>query len=95
MLCIRGTSHGSVSVRLSVRSRSSTRTAKPRITQTTSHDSPGTLVLDAKDVREIPPGSPPAGAPNTGWVGIGDFRQITGYISKTVQDRLMVSIKVE
>ena len=29
-----------------------------------------------------------------GWVKIGDFRQITGYISKTVQDRRMVSIKV-
>jgi len=30
-----------------------------------------------------------------GWVKIGDFRQITGYISKTVQDRRMVSIEVE
>jgi len=30
-----------------------------------------------------------------GWVKIGDFRQITGYISKTVQDRGVVSIKVE
>ena len=30
-----------------------------------------------------------------GWVRIGDFRQIAGYISKTVQDRRMVSIKVE
>ena len=29
------------------------------------------------------------------WVKIGDFPQITGYISKTVQDRRMVSIKVE
>ena len=29
-----------------------------------------------------------------GWVKIGDFRQIAGYISKTVQDRRMVSIKV-
>jgi len=29
------------------------------------------------------------------WVKIGDFRQITGYISKTVQDRRTVSIKVE
>ena len=29
------------------------------------------------------------------WVKIGVFRQITGYISKTVQDRRMVSIKVE
>ena len=29
------------------------------------------------------------------WVKIGDFRQITGYISKTVQDGRMVSIKVD
>jgi len=29
------------------------------------------------------------------WVKIGDFRQIAGYISKTVQDRRMISIKVE
>ena len=30
-----------------------------------------------------------------GWIKIGDFRLLTGYISKTVQDRRMVSIKVE
>ena len=30
-----------------------------------------------------------------GWVKIGDFRQIAGYISKTIQDRRMVSIEVE
>jgi len=30
-----------------------------------------------------------------GWVKIGDFPQITSYISKTVQDRHIVSIKVE
>jgi len=29
------------------------------------------------------------------WIKIGDFRQITGYISKTVKDRHIVSIKVE
>jgi len=45
MLCIRSTSHGPVSVRLSVTSRSSTKTAKHRITQTTPHDSPRTLVI--------------------------------------------------
>ena len=45
MLCIRGTSHGPVSVRPSVTSRSSTKTDKHRITQTTPHDSPGTLVF--------------------------------------------------
>ena len=30
-----------------------------------------------------------------GWGKIGDFRQITGYISKTVKDTHIVSIKVE
>jgi len=30
-----------------------------------------------------------------GWVKIVDFRQITGYISKTVKDRHIVCIKVE
>ena len=30
-----------------------------------------------------------------GWVKIGDFREITGYISKSVQDRCTVSIIVE
>ena len=45
MLCIRGTRHGPVSVCLSVTSRSSTKTVKRRITLTTPHDSPGTLVF--------------------------------------------------
>jgi len=30
-----------------------------------------------------------------GWVKIGDYRQIAGYMLKTVQDRRIVSIKVE
>ena len=30
-----------------------------------------------------------------GWVKIGDFPHITGYISKTAKDRRMISIKVE
>jgi len=45
MLCIRGTSHGPVSVCPSTTSRCSTKMAKRRITQTTPHDSPGTLVF--------------------------------------------------
>jgi len=45
MLCIRGTNHGPVSVCPSVTSRCSTKTAKHRITQTTLHDSTGTLVF--------------------------------------------------
>ena len=47
MLCIRGTSHVSVSVRVcpSVTSRSSTKSAKRRITQTTPHDTLGSLAF--------------------------------------------------
>ena len=49
MLCVRGTSHGPVSVCLSVRpsvtSRSFTKTAKRRITQITPHESSGSLVF--------------------------------------------------
>jgi len=30
-----------------------------------------------------------------GWVKIGNFRQISGYISKTVKDRHIVSIKIK
>jgi len=56
----------------------------------------GLWFSDAKDVREIRPGSPPAGRQmQVGWVIICDFRQIAGYILKTIQDSRMVSIKVE
>ena len=102
MLCIRGTSHGPVSVcvclSVSVTSRSSTKTAKRRITQTTHTIPQGLYFSGAKDLREIRPGSPLTGAPNANGVGQNQrlsFRQITGYISKTVQDRHIVSIKVE
>ena len=62
-----------------------------------SSTSPFSQCADAKDLREIRPGSPPTKAPNAGgWVKIGDFGRIAGYISKTVQDmRHIVSIKVE
>ena len=74
---------------VSVTSRSSTKTAERRITQTTPHDTPGT---SAKFDR----GHPLRGRQmQVGWAKIVDFRQITGYISKTVQDRHIVSIKVE
>ena len=52
------------------------------------------MFSDAKDLREIRPGSPPTGAPNAGGVG-QNRRLLTGYISKTVKDRHIVSIKVE
>ena len=68
----------SVSVSPSVTSRSSTKTAKSRITQTTPHDTSGTLVFSAKFDR----GHPLRGRRlQVGWVKIVDFPQITGYIS--------------
>jgi len=55
-----------------------------------------------KDLREIPPGLSPAGAPNADGVGQNRrhstnswLRQIAGYISKTIQNIRMLSIKVE
>ena len=36
-----------------------------------------------------------ANAGGVGQTNVGDFRQITGYISKTVKDRHIVSIKIE
>ena len=99
MLYIRSTSHGPVSVCLcpSVTSRSSTKTAKRRITQTTPHDTPkDSSFLMPKISAKFDRGHPLRGRRmQLGWFKIGDFRQIAGYISKTVQDRRMVSIKVE
>jgi len=51
----------------------------------------GLQFSEAKDLREIRRGR----QMQVGWVKIVDFRQITGYVSKMVQDRRMVSIKVE
>jgi len=81
MLCIRGTSHGHVSARLyvsvclSVTSRSSTKTAKRTIIQTTPHDSPGTLsFLMPKISAKFDRGYPLRGRRmQVGWVKIGDF----------------------
>jgi len=48
----------------------------------------GLQFSDAKDLREIRPGSSLGGRQmQVGWVEISDFRQIAGYISKTVQDK--------
>jgi len=79
MLCIRGTSHGPVSVCLSVTSRCSTKTAKRRMIQTTPHDSPGTLVFfKPKISAKFDRGHPLRGHQmQVGWVKIGDFRQIS------------------
>jgi len=89
----------SVSVRLSVTSRCSTKTAKRRITQITPQgESSESSFLVPKISAKFDRGHPLRGHQmQVRWVKIGDFPQITGYmyISKTVQDRRMVSIKVE
>jgi len=75
MPCIRGTSHGPVSVRLclclsvSVTSRSCTKTAKRRITKTTPHDSPGTLVFGCQRSPRISTGITPCGGAKYRWGG--------------------------
>jgi len=65
--------------------------------QIAPHDSSGIFRFsDAKDHDEIRTGSPPTGTTNAmGWVKIGQFWRKTRYNSKTVQDRRIVSIKVE
>ena len=52
---------------------------------------------DAKDLREIRPrATPNGGAKHSRWSGlVREFRQTTRHISKTVQDRRTVSVKVE
>ena len=68
MLCIRGTSHGSVSVCLSqvgvLLKRLNVGSHKQHHTI-----SQGLWFSDAKDLHEIRPGSPPTRAPNAGGVG--------------------------
>ena len=60
------------------------------------HDSPLILVSDTKVHDEIRTESTPTGATNAGGiVKIRHFRRKTRYNSKTVQDRRIVSIKVE
>ena len=81
---------------LSVTSRSSTKMTRRRITQTILHDSQDSSFLVPKIFAKFDRGHPLRGHQmQVGWVKIGDFPQITGCISKTVQDRRMVSIKVE
>ena len=83
MLCIRGTSHGPVSVRLSVcqsvrpsaTSRCSTKTAKRRITQTTPHDTSKTLVFWCQRSPRNSTGATPYGGLNAG--GVGQNRRLS------------------
>ena len=64
-----------LSVGLSVTSRCSTKMAKRRITQTTPHDSPRTLVFWRQRSPMIRPGSRTYGAPNAG--GVGQSRRLS------------------
>jgi len=64
--------------------------AKPTITQTGPHDSPGTRVefSVAKDLRKFKQGHPQQVLQmQVECVKIGEFQQITCYNSKMVQDR--------
>ena len=70
--------------------------AKRGMTQTTPHGWPVTRFLSPYIAAKFDRGQPVQGRQTqVEWVKIGDFRQITRYISKTVQDRHMVSIEVE
>jgi len=81
-------SHGPC-VCLSVTSRCSTKTAKRRITQITPHDSPGTLVFWSYRSARNSTGVTSYEGAECRWGGSKSvtFSQITGYMSKTVQDR--------
>ena len=97
MICMRGTSHRPVSVSVCL---SQVGVLLKRL-NVGSHKQNHTIAQElyfsgAKDLYEIRPGSPLRWHQmQVGWVKIGDFWQITGYISKTVQGRHIVSIKVE
>ena len=65
-----------------------------------SHKQHHTIALDSSfltpKIAKFDRGHPLRGRRmQVGWVKIGDFRQISRYISKTVKDRHIVSIKVE
>ena len=77
MLCIRGTSHGPVSVRLSVRP-SQVGVLLKRL-NVGSHEQHHTIVQrlyfsEAKDLREIRSGSPPYGGAKCRWGGSTNSR---------------------
>jgi len=101
MLCIRGTSHGPVSVCLSVCVCLSQVGVLLKRLNVGSHKQHHTIAhglsfLMPKTSAKFDRGHPLRGHQmQVGWVKIGDFPQITGYISNTAQDTHIVSIKVE
>ena len=94
MPCIRGTSHGPVSVcvrvcmSVSVTSRSPTKTAKHKITQTTQHDSAGTVFFCCQRSPRNSTGVTPYGGAECRW---GGSKSVKGHIlhqlSKFHKDR--------
>ena len=86
-----------VCVYVSVTLRYCIKTAKRRITQITLHDSAVTLVFGHQSSRRNQNGITPYGGDKCMWGGLkfGHFRRKTRYNTKTVQDRRIVSIKVE
>ena len=89
--CYAGTAYA-MGLCLSATSRYSTKTARRRIAKTAPRNSTGTLVFWRQRSPRHSTGVNHYVAPSAGGVGlIGDFRQITGYISKTAQDRRAVS----
>jgi len=65
----------------------SIKTAERRTKQTSPHDNPETLIFEVNVLDEIPVEQRPTRAPSVRRVeNICDFRQLTRYISKTVQD---------
>jgi len=78
MLCIRGTSHGPGSVRPSVcPSQVGVLLKRLNVGSHRQHHTitQGIQFSVAKDLREIPPGSPPTGAPNA--CGLGQNRRLS------------------
>jgi len=78
MLCIRGTSHGPVSVSVSVcLSQAGVLLKRQNVGSQKQHRTipPGLSFSGAKDLREIRPGSPPTGGPNAG--GVGQNRRLS------------------
>ena len=95
MLCIRGTSHGPVSVCLSVCLSVSVRLCllqvglllkRQNVRSHKQHHTRDSSFLMPKISAKFDRG---------GRVKVGDFRQITGYIPKTVKDKHIDFIKVE
>ena len=101
MLCIRGTSHGPVSVCVCLclcLSQAGVLLKRQNVGSYKQHHTipQDSSLLVPKISAKFKRCHPLRGRQvQVGWVKIGDFRQITGYISKTVQDRHMVTIKVE